>query len=160
MPAVDCIDAVLGSPCDDLVDTMDRIVTLQQLTGHPGLRKAAKVIERTRNILKGTALTQREVDPARLAEPPERALWDVYERHKSRVAQLAEERRYDQATTLFGDAFYEPLHTFFDQVLVNAPEASTQQNRLALLHAIHTLYTGRIADLSKLTLLQHEESSP
>ena len=157
-PAVDCIDAVLGSPCDNLIDAMDRIVSLQRLNGHPGLRKAAKVIERTRNILRGAPLKQPQVDPSRLTEAPERRLWELYQSNEERVVRLAQERSYAEATTLFGEVFFEPLHEFFDRVLVNVPEESLQQNRLALMQAIHALYTGRIADLSKLTLLQHEET--
>ena len=157
-PSTDCIDAVLGSPCDDLVDAMDRIVSLQQLNGHPGLLKAAKVVERTRNILKGAALRQPQVDPTRLKEPLERQLWDVYRTNEERLTSLAREKSYAEATTLFGDLFFEPLHQFFDQVLVNVPEETLQQNRLALMRAIYTLYTDRIADLSKLTVLQHQES--
>jgi glycyl-tRNA synthetase beta chain len=157
VPAPDCIDAVLASPCDNLIDAMDRIASLQRLTGHPGLRKAAKVIERTRNILRGAPLRQPQVDPSRLAEPPERKLWDVYASNHEQVARLAAERSYAEATTLFGELFFEPLHQFFDQVLVNVPDEPLQQNRLALMQAIHTLYTDRIADLSKLTLLQREE---
>ena len=157
-PTSDCIEAVLASPCDNLTDAMDRIVSLQRLTGHPGLRKAAKVIERTHNILRGAPLRQPQVDPARLAEPPERKLWDVYASNHERVARLAAERSYGEATTLFGELFFEPLHEFFDRVLVNVPDEPLQQNRLALMQAIHTLYTERIADLSKLTLLQHEET--
>ena len=155
-PSPDCIDAVLASPCDNLIDAMDRIVSLQRLDGHPGLRKAAKVIERTRNILKGAPLKQPQVDPSRLAEAPERRLWELYQSHEARLLRLAQERSYAEATTLFGEVFFEPLHEFFDRVLVNVPEESLQQNRLALMQAIHALYTDRIADLSKLTLLQHE----
>jgi glycyl-tRNA synthetase beta chain len=163
VPAVDCIDAVLETfktrPCHDLVDAMDRIRSLQQLNGHPGLRKAAKVIERTRNILKGAKQVQGEIQPSLLREEPERLLWQLYEQHESRVKQLADTRQYDQATTVFGNTFYGPLHHFFDKVLVNDPDEALQRNRLALMRAIHTLYTDRIADLSKLTLLQHEETS-
>ncbi|MBI2104673.1 MAG: glycine--tRNA ligase subunit beta [Candidatus Omnitrophica bacterium] len=156
-PAPDTIDAVLAGPCDDLVDVMDRIVTLQGLHNHPALRKAAKVIERTRNILRGAALRQPQVDPARLAEAPERQLWELYRAHEPRLAGLAQDKAYAEATTLFGEVFFEPLHRFFDQVMVNVPDEALQQNRLALMQAIQALYTDRIADLSKLTLLHHEE---
>lgn len=154
----DCIDAVLASAGDDLIDVMDRIAVLQQLTGHPGLLKAAKVIERTRNILRGAKLSQPQVDPARLKEPPEQQLWEVYRTNEGRLTGLTRQRAYAEATTLFGELFFEPLHRFFDQVLVNVPDEPLQQNRLALMKAIHTLYTDRIADLSKLTLLQREET--
>jgi glycyl-tRNA synthetase beta chain len=39
---------------------------------------------------------------------------------------------------------------FFDQVMVNAEDATIRQNRLGLLQAISALQNGR-ADLSKLT---------
>ncbi|PIQ83702.1 MAG: glycine--tRNA ligase subunit beta [Candidatus Omnitrophica bacterium CG11_big_fil_rev_8_21_14_0_20_63_9] len=153
-PSVDCIDAVLASPGDDLIDLMDRIRMLQQLYGHPALLKAAKVIERTRNILKGASVSQRDVDPAHLKEAPERTLWDLYQQQHGRVAELAQRKSYADATRLFGEQFFEPLHAFFDHVLVNVPEEPLKQNRLALMRAIHQLYTDRIADLSKLSILQ------
>jgi glycyl-tRNA synthetase beta chain len=156
-PGADYIDAVLAGPCDDVFDAMQRVAMLHRLAREPGLRKAAKVIERTRNILKGTDRKDVGVQVDLLREEPERALWQAYEQHKSRVEQLSGQRLYDQATTVFGEAFYEPLHTFFDKVLVNAPDEALRRNRLALIRAIHTLYTDRIADLSKLTLLQHGE---
>ncbi|MBI4342258.1 MAG: glycine--tRNA ligase subunit beta [Candidatus Omnitrophica bacterium] len=161
VPTQDCIEAVLASPCHDLIDVMDRIQSLQRLTGNPRLLQAAKVIERTRNILKGAPLRQQEVDPARLREPLEQQLWDRYCQSHEQVAQLAGQKSYEEATALFGERFFEPLHAFFDKVLVNVPDESLQQNRLALMRMIHALYTDRIADLSKLTILQqpHEEPS-
>ena len=157
-PSVDCIDAVLNSPCDDLIDVMDRIVSLQTLQGHPGLLRAAKVIERTRNILKGAPLRQGHVNPAQLQDPIEQRLWDLYRSNEERVVALSNKKSYTDATMLFGEIFFEPLHEFFDKVMVNVPDETLQQNRLALMKAIHTLYTERIADLSKLTVLQQQES--
>jgi len=160
VPSSDCIDAVLSSPCDDLVDAMDRIVSLRQLDGNAALLKAAKVIERTHNILKGAPLRQPQVDPARLQEPLERRLWDLYASHQGEIAQMIRERLYAEATTRFGEVFFAPLHEFFERVLVNVPEESLQQNRLALMKAINTLYTAQIADLSKLAILHRAVPTP
>ena len=156
VPSTDCIEAVLGSPCDDLIDVMERVISLQRLTGHPGLLKAAKVIERTKNILKGASLHQSQVNPDKLQEPIEQQLWELYRSNEHRVVSLAQRKSYAEATTLFGDLFFEPLHDFFGRVMVNVPDEALQQNRLALMKAIHTLYTERIADLSKLTVLQQQ----
>jgi glycyl-tRNA synthetase beta chain len=158
-PGDDLIDAVLAGPRDNLVDVMDRIRSLQQLNSHPDLLKAAKVIERTRNILKGAKARPTDVDPAQFKESLEHRLWDVYQSHRERLTRLATDKEYAKATTAFGEAFYAPLHEFFDKVMVNDPEPTLQQNRLALMRAINTLYTERIADLSKLTILQREESA-
>jgi glycyl-tRNA synthetase beta chain len=157
-PTADCVAAVLASPCEDLVDIMDRIASLQRLAGHDGLLRAAKVIERTHNILKGAPLRQPQVDPSRLKEPLERRLWDLYAEHQGEIERLAQDRSYSEATTRFGDVFFEPIHEFFEHVLVNVPEESLQQNRLALMKAVNALYTERIADLSKLAILHREET--
>jgi glycyl-tRNA synthetase beta chain len=158
-PSADFIDAVLSSPCQDLVDVMDRIQSLRRLDGKPGLLKAAKVIERTRNILKGATVRQHQVESNRFTEGPERRLWELYSSNKERVERLAQEKSYDEATVVFGDVFFAPLHEFFDRVLVNVPEEPLRENRLALMQAINTLYTERIADLSKLTVLQQREDT-
>ncbi len=156
-PSADCIDAVLASGGDDLVDLMERIRSLRTLTGNPGLLRAAKVIERTRNILRGAPLRQPAVEPDRLREPLERRLWDLYGSHHQEIERLTDGRDYAAATTRFGEVFFDPIHEFFEHVLVNVPDEALQQNRLALMKAINTLYTARIADLSKLTILQREE---
>jgi len=156
VPSADWINAVFHTTWNDLVDAMDRIQTLQRLEGHPGLLKAAKVVERTYNILKGVTTHRRNryIDPSLLKEAPERALWDLYNSNKDSVGvgRLIDEKAYDKATLLFGDVFFTPLHQFFDQVLVNVDDEPLRQNRLALMRAINTLYTERIADLSHMTV--------
>ncbi len=153
-PSRDLIDAVVSRASDDVVDTMDRIRALWQMDGAQALVRAAKVVERTHNILKGTTPQQADVDRARLQEPLEQQLYALYESKKDEFARLVERRSYDDATKLFAETFYTPLHEFFDKVMVNAPDEALRQNRLALMKAINVLYTDRIADLSKLAILQ------
>ena len=85
---------------------------------------------------------------------------EIWNDHLQEVAALADRKAYAEATIRFGELFFEPLHQFFDRVLVNVKDEALQQNRLALMQAINTLYTDRVADLSKLTLLQHREPTP
>ncbi len=153
-PLRDVIDAVLTSPWEDLVDVMDRISSLQRLDGKRTLLKAAKVVERTHNILKAATIRQGEVDPARFQEPLERRLWELYQHHRDRVLQLIHRKSYAEATTVYGEVFFDPLHEFFERVMVNVNEEALQQNRLVLMRTINTLYTERVADLSKLAILQ------
>jgi len=158
-PSRDLIDAVLGSPWDDLVNVMDRIRALRQMDGNQALLRAAKVVERTTNILKGASLKQGRVDAARFKEPLEQQLWDRYQQNQDRVLQLVRSRSYAEATTAYGEAFFGPLHEFFERVMVNVEDEALQQNRLALMKAINVLYTAHIADLSKLAILQPRQSS-
>ena len=160
-PSTEWIDAVLASGGDDLTELMERIAQLSRLNGEPGLAKAAKVIERTRNILKGIAQQPGDVDRGHLKAPEEQRLWDRYLEQKDRIQDLVRTRAYAEATVLFGEAFFEPLHEFFDKVLVNDPDETLRRNRLALMRTIQTLYTEHIADLSKLTLVrQTKEEHP
>lgn len=154
IPGRDLIEAVLASPWQDLVDAMDRVRELQTLNGKGELLRAAKVVERTHNILKSATVQQAEVDAARFHEPLERRLWDRFCQYRDRVLRLIHAKSYADATTEYGEAFFEVLHEFFDRVLVNVPDTAIQQNRLALMRAINLLYTEHIADLSRLTILQ------
>ncbi|MBI3320635.1 MAG: glycine--tRNA ligase subunit beta [Candidatus Omnitrophica bacterium] len=158
----DVIDAVLASPSiDDVTNVRARIERLHQLKGcakgsaeYEALFKSAKVIERTANILKGTTLQQADVDDKRLQVPLEQQLYALSKSKKDEFARLVERGSYDDATKLFAETFYTPLHEFFDKVMVNVPDEALRQNRLALMRAINVLYTERVADLSKLTILQ------
>jgi glycyl-tRNA synthetase beta chain len=155
-PSPDVMAAVLSTRCDDLLDTMDRMVALQRLHGRRGLLRAAKVVERTHNILKSAKVTQEQVDPSRLQEEPEQRLWQLYSGTKDRVQGLIHGRAYADATEAYGETFFEPLNQFFDKVMVNVKDEALQQNRLALMRAIKTLYTDAVADLSKLAILQQQ----
>ncbi len=157
-PSRDLIDAVLSSPWEDLVNVMDRILALRQMDGKPTLLRAAKVVERTHNILKSATLKQGDVDPGRFQEPLERQLWDRYQQNRERVLHLIRSRSYAEATACYGETFFDPLHAFFEQVMVNVNEEAVQQNRLALMKAINVLYTEHIADLSKLVILQPRQA--
>ncbi len=162
-PSNDCIDAVVelyrNKPCEDLTDAMRRIQMLHKLRNDASFIKAAKVIERTRNILRSAKPFEGAVQPDLLKESPEQALWDAYNKSRDRLHSLIENQSYDKATQEFGEVFYEPLHLFFDKVMVNAEDAALKRNRLALMRTIQTLYTDRVADLSKLTLLQQQQRS-
>ncbi|MBI4597945.1 MAG: glycine--tRNA ligase subunit beta [Candidatus Omnitrophica bacterium] len=156
-PSADCIQAVLASPCEDLVDAMDRIHTLQRLhQRRSALLKAAKVVERTRNILVGTRDGGKGINQALFQEPLEKALWSCYTSSKARIEQLIHRRSYADATAAYGETFFDPIHEFFDKVMVNVDDEQIRTNRQALMRAINVLYTARVADLSKLTILQQQ----
>jgi glycyl-tRNA synthetase beta chain len=154
-PTRDIIDAVLASRPDDLVDAMERVVSLTRFNGNRTLLKAAKVIERTANILKGAKeISQAEPDPSRFQDALEGKLWNLLSVRRQDLDALIAKKSYGEATTLYGEVFFEPLHEFFAKVMVNVEDQAIQQNRLALMRSINALYTDRVADLSKLTILE------
>ena len=139
----------------DLVDAMERIISLTRFNGNRALLKAAKVIERTANILKGAKqIPQGEPDPSKFQDALEGKLWNLLSTRRRDIDTLIAKQSYGEATTLYGEVFFEPLHEFFAKVMVNVKDPQIQQNRLALMRSINTLYTDRVADLSKLAILE------
>ena len=100
------------------------------------------------NILKKSEGGGAAVDTARLVEPAELALH----------AALAAVAPVSDAAFDAGDysaslqalaALKTPVDAFFDQVMVNADDATLRANRLALLGTLHAAM-NRVADLARL----------
>jgi glycyl-tRNA synthetase beta chain len=113
-----------------------------------GFEKARKVVERTHNILKAPGKSTDEVKQELLTEPSERRLFDLIGEKSGDLRHLAEEEKFDTLTQLYGKLFYDPLHDFFDKVLVNVEDASVRENRRALMRVLNRLYVDRVADLA------------
>ncbi|MBI3313540.1 MAG: glycine--tRNA ligase subunit beta [Candidatus Omnitrophica bacterium] len=114
--------------------------------------KAAKVVERTSNILKGAGSeVSSEVKSELFTEELEKKLLKVIEEKSSEISDSITRGDYEKATLVFGKAFYQPLHDFFEKVMVNVEDRAIRVNRQALMKRIHNLYAGRLADLSVLS---------
>ena len=86
------------------------------------------------------------LDPARLVEPQEQALYAAYQQA---AAQLDRGGNVDAFLSAFAPML-PAVTDFFDHVLVNAEDAALRRNRLGLLQAISAMQQGR-ADLSLLS---------
>jgi len=143
--------AVLESDCNDIVGVFKRVDALSSISAEKYFLKAAKVCERTSNILKGAkGESIGPVDESLLKEDLEKEVWKAYSANSLAIKDLIREEKYKEATKLYGEAFFEALHKFFDNVLVNAKDSSLRQNRLAMMQAINKLYTKDVADLAML----------
>lgn len=145
--------AVLEAGCSDIVDIFQRISDLSGIASEKYFLKAAKVVERTSNILKGALRPGEETSPVNehlFKEDLERHVWKTYLDVKGPMQGLIDKAKYKDATELYARAFYKELHDFFGKVLVNAEDDSLRLNRLALMKAVNKLYSERIADLAKL----------
>ncbi|MDP2921907.1 MAG: glycine--tRNA ligase subunit beta [Candidatus Omnitrophota bacterium] len=143
--------AVLKAGCNDIVAVFKRVEALSEISAEKYFLKAAKVCERTSNILKGARGEKiGSVDQALLKEDLEKEVWKLYSANSETIRDLIKKERYKEATRVYGEAFFEALHKFFDNVLVNAEDKALRQNRLAMMHAINRLYTDDVADLAML----------
>lgn len=154
--AYEILLAVLRSASDDLADVLDRYDVLARLYEHEpeNFLKAAKVVERTGNILKGMKEDKgKDINPELFQEALERELFQLCEGRSREITESLTKRDYKQATLTFGKVFYDPLHQFFDKVMVNVEDPAIRGNRQALMKRINRLYTERLADLSMLSRL-------
>ena len=143
--------SVLEVGCFDIVDIFKRIKVLSSISSERYFLEAAKVVERTSNILKlvkGEKIPQ--VNEGFFKEDLERRVWKRYQGVKDKINSLIDEEEYKEATKEYAQAFFEVLHDFFDKVLVNVEDKVLRLNRLSMMKEINTLYRDKIADLAKL----------
>ena len=149
------LQAVMRSSFDDVADVFKRFEVLAGMD-QKILIKAAKVIQRTANMLKGYGKTSGEPKEELLVEEHEKKLFELVQTRMKDVTEPLEKGDYERATRSFADIFSTPLHDFFDKVLVNAEDAAVRENRMALVAKVNRLYTARIADLSALSRIDEE----
>ncbi len=143
--------AVLESGPLDVYDVFRRKDILFGMKDERCFLEAAKIVERTANILKGTKSRIEEVVRAELLkEDLEKKVYKAYRDSKDSINKSIDDEDYAKVTELYAKTFYKVLHEFFDNVLVNDKDDSLRKNRLALMKAINSLYTDKVADLSKL----------
>jgi glycyl-tRNA synthetase beta chain len=147
------LQGVVKSSFDDLADVFTRFEVLAELSSkHPkAFFKTSKIVERTANILKGVKEPVNSVDPNLFQVPLERELFGILEKREAELKAALEKRDYETITRLYGDVFFDSLHHFFDEVMVNVEDQTVRRNRLALMKRINVLYTEGVADLSVLT---------
>lgn len=147
------LQAVLAADADDLTDVFDRYEQLVMLNraDEAVFLKACKVIERTHNILKGASNVPDHINPSLFKHGLEKVLYDVVSAKEALLRGLIQERKYHGATENFGEFFYQPLHDYFETVMVNVEEQDVRENRRALMKKVNQLYTEKVADLSLVT---------
>jgi len=147
----DQVNAVLATGFDDVRDVRARLDAVAALAGDPGWEELVTVVQRTWNIIRNEK-TIPDVNPDLLETPEEKELWEIILTNERQVSELAEQRKYVEASRLFAHAFVKTVHQFFEKVFVNVDDQALRQNRLALMKRINGLYTRRIADLSQIVV--------
>ena len=150
----DLIDAVfaLGGQ-DDLVLLLKRVDALAAFVGSEDGANLLTAYRRAANILRieekkdGRSYAE-PVDPAKLAEPEERALSAALEEAAAALDGLLEAEDFTGAMRRLS-ALRAPVDAFFDKVTVNAEDRELRANRLRLLSRIRdTLNT--VADFGRI----------
>lgn len=152
----DLIEAVMASGYDDVTDTWNRIEQLNSIFTDDRFEQARNVVERTNNIIKGVKIDlDKEVEEDLFVDNLETQLWQVYKAKRDQIEQLIDEAKYKEATFVYGRQFFEIIHRFFDQVLVNVEDEKLRANRLRMMRYINRLYTHKVADLAKIVVVKN-----
>ncbi|HET8547696.1 MAG TPA: glycine--tRNA ligase subunit beta [Bryobacteraceae bacterium] len=130
-----------GDPCDSL----RRLEALHAVRRTPDFEPLAASFKRIKNILRQADWNVGEsIDESRLEPGPERALYDAYRKVQRAIDGV------DYKSSLATIASLRPqVDTFFDKVLVNAPDPEIRRNRLTLLSNLLTEFS-EIADFSEI----------
>ncbi len=143
----DILRACMAAGFDDLFDFHGRIEAVTALSAEEPWADLVTAVERTCNITKNYTGSA-QVDQALLSEHEEQVLYQLLRTEGPRVEELVAARDYREASRVFTRVFAAPLHAFFEEVFVNVDDEKVRSNRLALIKAINSLYSSRIADLS------------
>lgn len=148
----DLIDAVITPAADDLLMIVRRVEALGSFLDSEDGKNLLAGTKRAANILaaeekKGTAVAT-AVDPAKLALPAEKVLFEAVNRAEKEAGEAIQNEDFSAAMRALS-ALREPVDSFFEGVLVNDEDAGIRANRLALLSRIRAA-TGQVADFSRI----------
>ena len=152
----DSIQAVLHTGAHELVALAKRLVALQTVRekSRAQFEATAAAFKRIANIL--TQAAQKKIAAVGLQKelartPAEQALLAALDRSRAEVSRAFEETE-DYAAAYAALAALRPeVDTFFDEVMEMDPDPAQRDNRLALLRALHEVFSP-LADFTKLQL--------
>ncbi|MCD6574743.1 glycine--tRNA ligase subunit beta [Candidatus Aerophobetes bacterium] len=150
----DQVNALIKAGKDNFTDLFERAITLKYITSRKEFKQEGLAIIRLLNILKqakewGIKVTT-EVKKEKLKEKEEINLYKKWEKIKKAVDGFFSKREYIKAYDKLS-SLKEPIHIFFDKVLVMSKDPEVKLNRLSLLRDIGSRFL-RIADFTKLQI--------
>jgi glycyl-tRNA synthetase beta chain len=148
--AYDVVNAVLSTGLTTVTDALARAQALTQVRGSDDLLAISTAFKRIKNILRQAEEKQEgdSIASEYLIEPAEQHLYAEAVRVAPEVEALRARQEYGEA--LERVATLRPaIDSFFDQVMVMAPEAHLRKNRLALIASVLNDFS-RIADFSEI----------
>jgi glycyl-tRNA synthetase beta chain len=146
------LQGIFASGFDFIREVYDKFEHLSKELKHESFTQACKVMERTGNIFKGVKeKVKDQIEPELFQEELEKALYRLVQAEEASIQKLVQGGEYGAAVKHYGHVFYQPVHDFFDRVLVNIEDLNVRANRQALVKKVNLLCKNEIADLSYVT---------
>jgi glycyl-tRNA synthetase beta chain len=147
----DEVSAVLAAGSDDLVDAEQRLDAIRSVRPTQHFEPLAASFKRIKNILRQAQFEgSGSVSPALLEAGPEEELFSEFNRVRDSVYTRRRDGDYRSALSEIA-AIRPKVDTFFDKVLVNAPDERVRHNRLVLLSSLLSEFST-IADFSEIVV--------
>ena len=154
--AYDVVNAVLSTGMTTVADAVARARALTQVRGSDDLLAISTAFKRIKNILRQAEEKQDDhgntiaspVVPEDLTEAAEQHLYAEAVRVAPAVEALRARQQYPEALERIA-TLRPAIDSFFDHVMVMAPETHLRKNRLALIASLLTDFS-RIADFSEI----------
>ena len=146
----DVVNAVLSTGLTTVADAIARAQALTDVRGSEDLAAISTAFKRIKNILRQAEEKQegQSIKAEDLIEPAEQHLYAEVVTVAPQVETLRAQQKYPEALERI--ATLRPvIDSFFDQVMVLAPEAHLRRNRLALIASVLSDFS-RIADFSEI----------
>ena len=145
----DVVNAVLSTGLTTVADAIARAQALTDVRGSEDLAAISTAFKRIKNILRQAEEKQEGqfIQPEALVEPAEQHLYAEVARVAPQVEALRAQQKYPEALERIA-SLRPVIDSFFDQVMVLAPEAHLRRNRLALIASVLSDFS-RIADFSE-----------
>jgi len=147
--ATNTINSVMACLPDSPLDFENRVKAVKEFSNASESSDLAAANKRISNILKKQQHeVPQKVDPLVLTESAEKALFTAIENIEKDCITLFDAGEYQQGLGKLA-SLRTPVDNFFENVMVMTDDAAQQQNRLALLKRMQSLFL-RVADISLL----------
>jgi glycyl-tRNA synthetase beta chain len=144
----DIIQAVTSVEFKDLVLEQKRIDALARFCQNPMFNSLFIAYKRMNNIIPKGYRSGEGVKADLMTDEEEKRLFKIVSEKKGLKDDLLKKHLYEKVLELFAE-FREPLDQFFTAVMVNDPNPSVRENRLALVYECLDFFRS-YADFSKI----------
>jgi glycyl-tRNA synthetase beta chain len=141
----DEVNAVMAAPLSSLSDLSDRAEALHEVRATADFEPVAASFKRIKNILNNAQFNAAGAPVEHLMQAGPEA--DLYRNFLTAKEQASRSKYAEKLRLVASLRPYVDL--FFDKILVNDPDSSIRQNRLALLNSLLTEFS-HIADFSEI----------
>lgn len=143
-------EAVLATGTTRAIDFDQRMRALAKFRERPEAESLAAANKRIANILRKSSAGEvaQHIEVSMLSVEAEKTLHGALEAVSAAVTADIAARRYDEALAKLA-GLRPSIDAFFNDVMVNDPDAGLRANRLALVSRVRNLFAG-VADFSKL----------